>query len=124
VVFFTVSLGYLVGLSYENQTLQFMNENGVVNIYLIVISYLFGPNFDETDPIFEGDTEGLAHRQGGSDEILKKRVESGGSEEAGGSSIGVELKTFKEGEQEAGGDHERMKTSETNNFKTETVKTE
>ena len=34
----------LVVFPFESQTLQFMNENGVVNIYMIVLSYMFSPN--------------------------------------------------------------------------------
>ena len=41
----------LVVFPFESQTLQFMNENGVVNIYMIVLSYLFSPNTKIDDDI-------------------------------------------------------------------------
>ena len=34
----------LLVFPFESQTLQFMNENGVVNIYFIVLSYMLAPN--------------------------------------------------------------------------------
>lgn len=34
----------LVVFPFESQTLQFLNENGVVNIYMIVLSYMLSPN--------------------------------------------------------------------------------
>ena len=45
----------VVAFPAESQTLQFMNENGVVNIYMIMMSYLFAPNNDaETRYTFDG----------------------------------------------------------------------
>ena len=41
----------LVVFPFESQTLQFMNENGVVNIYMIVLSYMFSPNTRMDDEI-------------------------------------------------------------------------
>ena len=38
----------VVGFPAESQTLQFMNETGVVNIYMIMMSYLFAP-YNEAD---------------------------------------------------------------------------
>ena len=46
----------LLVFPFSSQTLQFMNENGIANIYLIVLSYMFAPNTEiDADIIVDGD---------------------------------------------------------------------
>ena len=46
ILIFSVMTVSLVGFPFESQSLQFMNENGLINIFIIVVSYLFAPNND------------------------------------------------------------------------------
>ena len=45
----------LLAMPFSNQTLQFMNVNGVVNIYMIVLSYMFSPSTDIDEEIVVDD---------------------------------------------------------------------
>ena len=59
----------------ESQTLQFMNECGVVNIYMIMMSYLFAPNNDpETRYTFDGKELVRTHSSGGSTNSQDKEI--------------------------------------------------
>ena len=45
----------LVVFPFSSQVLQFVNENGVVNIYMLVLSYMFSPNTDIDEEIVVDD---------------------------------------------------------------------
>lgn len=45
----------MIVFPFSSQVLQFMNENGVVNIYMIVLSYMFSPNTELDDEIVVDD---------------------------------------------------------------------
>jgi len=49
ILLFSAISASLIGFPFESQTLQFMNENGLVNIYIILLSYLFAPNHDPNE---------------------------------------------------------------------------
>lgn len=56
----------LLVFPFESQTLQFMNEHGVVNIYLIVLSYMLAPNtqIDEDIIVDEDGNVAIVQAQG------------------------------------------------------------
>ena len=62
----------LVCFPFESQTLQFMNENGLVNIYVVLLCYLFAPNNDPNEiTLTEEDLQKVeSYRQRSSDEVL------------------------------------------------------
>lgn len=46
-LFLTASTAFIVMIPFESQMLQFINEHGVINLFLIIISYLYAPSTEE-----------------------------------------------------------------------------
>jgi len=49
----------MVIIPFASETLQFINENGIVNLYMIMLSYLLAPNTDEDQVITVVDHNGV-----------------------------------------------------------------
>ena len=54
----------------ESQTLQFMNECGVVNIYMIMMSYLFAPYNEEDGGALDFNEAAIRRSSNGSEKEL------------------------------------------------------
>lgn len=94
----------LLVFPFESQTLQFMNENGVVNIYMIVLSYMLSPNTQIDEDIIVDD-EGhvsVVHAQGSPPS----------KEYAGVGDRGNSDETLKTAEDDTSGDREEVEMKE------------
>ena len=83
----------LVVFPFESQTLQFMNENGIVNIYMIILSYMLSPNTKLDDEIMvdeDGNISVLSPKR--QDSSSDKDKSAGSVEEEHEEEQGIEMK--------------------------------